>query len=114
MNGEFPGDTEERLPFTVALLKECPQLTVCAFSNMKGLSMIPPHSHPELGGNILTFHLGIDIPKPGGFLWVNGVFEAESEGKSLVFDGSLPHFAINVSDADRVVMYMEFDRSRSA
>ncbi len=109
--GHFPNEAEAKFPTIMALLKKYPQVKACAFSKMRPLSFIAPHAHVELGGKILTFHLGIDVTPATAYLSVEGAFEEESNGKAIVFDGSASHFAINMGNEDRVIMYMEFDQS---
>ena len=79
---------------------------------MKSLSYIAPHSHPEMENNLLIYHLGIDVTPGKSHLWVNNQFEEQSNGKSIIFSGLDEHFAINMSDRDRVILYLEFDRDR--
>jgi len=108
--GRFPSEAAEKFPLTQALLSRFPCITVAAFSMMK--PCIAAHTHPRLGGNLLTFHLGIDVAPRSSYLNVNGVFEEERERKSIVFDGSAEHFAINVGQRNRTILYLEFDTSR--
>jgi len=110
--GIFPNDTVQKMPCTTELLKQFPFIQVAAFSRMKPLSMIAPHCHPELGGDMLTCHIGIELAPKRRYLCVNGEFQEEVEDKALVFDGSQEHFALNSGDRDRTILYMEFDRSK--
>jgi hypothetical protein len=102
--GRFTNEAPRKYPFLQSLLKDFPQVTACAFSKMKALTFIAPHEHVELGGPILTCHLGIDLSPGYSYLNVDGVMCEEREGGALVFDGSSTHFAINMSDRDRVVL----------
>ena len=81
---------------------------------MKPLSFIGPHSHGDVGENILSYHLGLDVVPRKNYLWVNGTFEEESNGKSIIFHASHEHFAFNMSDANRVILYMEFDKTKNS
>ena len=110
--GIFPNGAAQKLPCSTELLKQFPFITAAAFSQMKPLSMIAPHCHLELGGNMLTCHIGIELPPKRSYLCVEGEFQEEAEGKALVFDGSREHFALHSGDRDRTILYMEFDRSR--
>jgi beta-hydroxylase len=89
-------------------------LIVAAFSLMRGPSFIAPHRHLELGGDLLTYHLGIVAVPRFSYLNVDGTFVEEQERKAVVFDGSCVHFALNMSNSERVLLYMEFDRSKIA
>jgi aspartyl/asparaginyl beta-hydroxylase (cupin superfamily) len=110
--GQFPDEASEKFPVMKALIAAFPGIKAAALSKMNPASLIAPHVHPELGGNLLTFHLGIDVEPRKSYLFVNGVPEQEQENKAIVFDGSVEHFAINVANTSRTVLYIEFDRSK--
>lgn len=112
--GLLPKEAEQKFPTTANLLSRLTGFKVCAFSLMKPLSFIGPHTHPELGGNLLTYHLGLDIVPGRSYLCVDGTFEEQQNGKSIIFDGFYDHYAFNMSDADRVILYMEFDKTKIA
>lgn len=110
--GQFPDEAREKFPVTMALIQSSPCITAAAFSKMNPLTMIAPHVHPELGGNRLTFHLGIDVEPRRSYLGVDGLIEEEKNNKPLIFDGSVEHFAVNMSESSRTILYIEFDRSK--
>ena len=110
---EFPDEAFEQFPATAGLLQAMGKAVVVAgFSLLKGPTFILPHWHPELGGYRLTYHLGIQAIPGRCYLNVEGEFAEEREQKSIIFDGSREHFAINLSHEERVVLYIEFDRHR--
>lgn len=111
-SGLFPEEAASRFPQTMALLRSLKGFKVCAFSKMRPRTMIAPHNHPELGGDLLTFHMGIQLKPARSYLCVEGEFREEREGGSLVFDGNAEHAAINMSNDDRVILYMEFSKSQ--
>jgi aspartyl/asparaginyl beta-hydroxylase (cupin superfamily) len=109
----FPDEAPAKFPFTAGILDQLGAgVIVAAFSLMRRRSFIAPHRHHQLGGDLLTYHLGLKVERGVSFLNVAGQCMAEEEGKSVVFDGSRLHFAVNMSDCDRVILYMEFDRSK--
>lgn len=111
--GIFPDEASTKYPVTTALLSGMDDsLIVAAFSLLRGPSYILPHRHSELGGDLLTYHLGIQAEPARSYLNVSGSFVEERERKSIVFDGSYEHFALNMSNAERIVLYVEFDRSK--
>ncbi|MGB5631613.1 MAG: aspartyl/asparaginyl beta-hydroxylase domain-containing protein [Waterburya sp.] len=113
--GLFPQEAEHKFPITASLLSRLNGLRMCGFSLMKPLSFIEPHSHGDVeGSNILSYHLGLDVVTGKSYLWVNGTFKEQYNGKSIIFDASYEHFALNMSDADRVILYMEFDKTKIA
>jgi beta-hydroxylase len=113
--GMFPDEAFFKYPVTADLLQRMGNsLIVAAFSLMRGPSFIAPHRHLELGGDLLTYHLGIVAVPRFSYLNVDGTFVEEQERKAVVFDGSCVHFALNMSNSERVLLYMEFDRSKIA
>ncbi len=107
LNYQFPlGDAG--LPKTSEFLRSIPGLKFAGISLLKGGTLLREHMHPEMKSeSLLTFHLGLEVP-PECYLNVNGNFEAEKAGRVLIFDGSLPHYAFNASDKDRLILYCEF------
>lgn len=110
--GLFPQEAEHKFPITASLLSKLNGLKMCGFSLMKPLSFIGPHSHIDIEENILSYHLGLDVVPGKSYLCVDGTFKEESNGKSIIFNASHEHFALNMSDANRVILYMEFDKSK--
>jgi beta-hydroxylase len=111
--GLIPADNATRLPITNGLLRRLRGCKVAAFSKMMPCSFIAPHAHPDLDEQTLIFHLGIEVPQRKCFLFVDGEPRAEADGEAIVFDGSREHFAINMSDRPRTIIYLEFDRARA-
>jgi aspartyl/asparaginyl beta-hydroxylase (cupin superfamily) len=112
--GLLPPEAQDKFPTIASLLTRLSGFKVCAFSMMEKLSFIAPHQHEELGGNLLTYHLGIDVIPGKSHLWVNNKFEEQRNGKSIIFDGSCEHFAFNMSGAKRIILYLEFDKTKIA
>ena len=112
--GLFPQEAEHKFPITARLLTRLKGFRVCVLSLMKPFSFIRPHSHADLGGNLLSFHLGVDVVVGKSYLCVDGTFEEEHNKKSIVFDASREHYAFNMSNVDRAILYMEFDKTKIA
>lgn len=112
--GLFAAETQTKLPFITSLLSRLTGYRVCAFSTMKAQSFISPHNHPEMEENILTYQLGLDLVPEKSYLWVNGEFEAQRNGKSIIFCGRDEHFALNMSNRDRAILYLEFYKDKIA
>jgi len=107
INYQYPlGDAG--LPKTASLLKQVSGLKFANLSLFRSGAMLPVHTHTEMTGEgLLTFHLGLDVPSDC-FLNVNGEFTQEKNGKAIIFDGALPHYAFNASKHDRLILYCEF------
>jgi beta-hydroxylase len=96
---------------TVALLAQFQGIKVCALLKMNSHSSLPCHDHPELAREgLLQFHLPLKTAatRNYNYLNVNGEFRQHVCGEPIVFDGSHDHFALNESDEERVLLYMEF------
>ena len=100
----------ERCPRTAELLTRVPGLGNAMFSILLPGKQIPPHRGPYKG--LLRYHLALRVPAPGERCWidVNGERRHWHEGQSLVFDDSFTHSAANLTDALRVVLFLDFAR----
>lgn len=102
------------MPKTCELLDGIKGIKVCALSTLKAHSFLHTHNHPELTEEgLLQFHVTIDADSQGShssYLNVNGEFSQNINGKAIVFDGSFNHFALNASERDRTILYMEFEK----
>lgn len=107
--GLLPDGLAGLMPATARLMARLRGVEVCALSLMRPRSFIAPHAHPELRGRMLTLHVGLMAAAGLSWMCVAGEMRAQTEGGALVFDGSLDHFSVNMADADRVVLYAEFD-----
>ena len=72
--------------------------------------MLVPHEGPWSG--VLRMHLGVDIPTDGKgcVLSVLGKEYRWKTGKVVIFDDTYEHFAINLTDNIRVVLFMDYLR----
>jgi aspartyl/asparaginyl beta-hydroxylase (cupin superfamily) len=99
------------IPKTLKMLKKIDGIKICAFVKLKRRSMIPCHTHPEIHEqSLLQFHLPIVTATERNYAYLNvlGEFRQHECGVPIIFDGSLDHFAINESDKDRTILYLEF------
>jgi aspartyl/asparaginyl beta-hydroxylase (cupin superfamily) len=102
------------MPKTFELLKNIPGIKVCGLNTMKANSYLTTHTHPEIAvEGLLQYHVTLDTPQIDNYnyLNVNGEFNQNMTGECVIFDGSLDHFAINASRADRTILYIEFKKS---
>ena len=92
-------------PGTTALVEQVPGMTTAGFSRMAPGTHIRPHvGYTE---RVLRCHLGLIAP-PGCRLRVGDETRCWEENKCLIFDDTLEHEAWNESDADRVVLLLDF------
>jgi beta-hydroxylase len=101
-------------PRTLALLAPLRGIKVAAFVRLAPGTLLPVHTHPEVAPEgLLQMHVTLKAPKPSASCLLNVAGEIRQHviGGTLVFDGSLPHWAVNASAEDRVILYLEFHRA---
>jgi len=70
---------------------------------------LPPHTDEDWSeGWDNVWHLGLECPREGSYLVVDGEAHKEETGKLIKFDDSKEHFAVNLSSKDRVILYIKF------
>jgi len=104
---------EAAMPRTLALLRAIKGIKLCALLRIDPHVYLSTHKHDgtwEEG--LLHMQLTIDAPVERNYAYLNvrGEFNNSTNGNVVIFDGSLDHFAVNASDTDRTVVYMEFYR----
>ena len=109
-NGHPVGRNSEACPQTMALLSRIPGLTIAGFSWIKPHGVIEEHTDDNLGPMNRTWHVGLRVP-PKCYLAVRTPSRVNtlphSDGGVLMFDARNPHWAINFSDEDRFVLYLD-------
>lgn len=99
-----------RCPKTTQLIEQIPGMKTAFFSILLPHKHIPEHRSPYKG--VLRYHLGLKIPQPTQAcrLRVGDELRIWEEGKSLMFDDTLPHEAWNDTDEIRVVLFIDVVR----
>lgn len=93
------------------MLSKIEGIKICAFVKLKARALLPCHTHPEIHEEkLLQLHLPLVTASERNYAYLNvmGEFRQHRCGEPIVFDGSLDHFALNESDVDRTILYMEF------
>jgi Aspartyl/Asparaginyl beta-hydroxylase len=101
-------------PHTLPLLAPLRGIKVAAFVRLAPGTLLPLHTHPEVAAEgLLQMHVTLKAPTPSASCLLNVAGEVRQHvtGSALVFDGSLPHWAVNASTEDRVILYLEFHRA---
>ena len=104
------------MPKTYEMIKKVNDLFMCAIVNLKKRTLLTRHSHPYIKElNLLQLHLPLITAKTENYNYINcnGEFRQHIEGEPIIFDGSLEHFALNESDEDRIILYIEFKNNKS-
>lgn len=100
-----------KMQYTLQMLDKIKGIKVCALVKMKSHCFLPCHQHPEIfEEGLLQMHIPIDTARERNYAYLNveGEFRQHNCGEPIIFDGSLDHFAINTSEKDRTILYMEF------
>lgn len=97
-----------RFPKTIALLKTVKSLNFSAFSRLHPHSSLAPHRHMPRPS--LIFHLGVVIPPNNtcGLKVDEQVHLWTKPGDAAIFDDTFEHSAWNDSNAERVILYIDF------
>jgi beta-hydroxylase len=96
-------------PHTMNLLATIPGLQSAMFSVFMPGTKLAPHRGPYAG--LWRYHLGLIVPSNGQcYLQVLQEKKYWSKGKSLLFDDSFEHFAVNDSTEIRVVLFVDVER----
>jgi beta-hydroxylase len=92
-------------PRTAEFLDQLPEVYSAGFSVLGARSSLPRHVGVE--ASVLRCHLGIVIPTDCGMRVGEQVVEWE-EGRTIVFDDTIPHEAWNRSPDPKVILLIDF------
>lgn len=97
----------EELPFIMSILDKYPDIISAYLSVLGPRKMLNPHHGPWSG--VLRMHLGLVIPTDGkGCTLVNGKIPYRwKAGEVVVFDDTYEHFAVNGTDSDRIILFLD-------
>lgn len=106
IDGQFPFD-DAMMPIASAILRKMEGVHFACLSILKAGTILLIHTHPEMKeSKLITYHLGLDVPDDC-YINVDNVFIKEQNGIDISFDGSLPHYAFNASNKDRMILHCE-------
>ncbi len=95
-----------RVPRTVELLRQFPQIKTAMFSILEPGKRIPPHIGFYKG--VVRYHLGLVVPTDQEpYLIVGGKRYAWREGEAVLFDDTYVHEAVNRSRSRRIVLFCD-------
>lgn len=95
-------------PETTRLVEAVPGMLTAGFSRLEPGAHIRPHTGLDRG--VYRCHLGLKVPPDCG-LRVGGETRSWRERECLVFDDTREHEAWNRSEAERVVLLVDFART---
>ena len=108
--GHPVGKNSDLCPRSMALLQRIPGLQIAGFSWIKPHGVIEEHTDNNFDSLNRTWHVGLDVP-PKCYLTVRANARTETfqhvNGGVLMFDARNPHWAVNFSELDRIVLYLD-------
>ncbi len=110
---ELIPESDNPCPKTMALFKRLHGVKIATLNIQKpgGFTLVHTHSNlPEQ--KALIYHLPLSVPDNWHWLNIEGTFIQHRNGESFIFDGSKDHFALNFSQQERLILYMEFYTDR--
>ena len=107
--GEPLASAEVLCPQTVALLKSIPTVKAAMFALLPPGGKLNPHRDPFAGS--LRYHLGLITPNSDDCrIFVDGEVHAWRDGKDVVFDETYVHWAENLTNETRVILFADVER----
>lgn len=106
---------KRNMPQTFDMIKKIEGLYMCALVNLKSRTILSCHNHPYIEEEqLLQLHLPLVTANINNYNYINcnGEFRQHVVGIPIIFDGSLDHFALNESDEDRIILYVEFKKKK--
>tara|TARA_R110000803_G_scaffold3216_5_gene10953 strand:- start:11174 stop:11881 length:708 start_codon:yes stop_codon:yes gene_type:complete len=100
----------QEFPVTMEILDKYPEIVSAYFSVLGPKKMLNPHRGPWSG--VFRMHLGLIIPTEGkGCTLVNNCIPYKwKAGEVVVFDDTYEHFAVNATNEDRIVLFLDILR----
>ena len=117
LNGEPIGRNAELCPFTSDVLSSLPiPVVVGGFSLMRPHSVISKHTDINTP-TTRSIHLGLDVPGTDDCMLTihEGAqirHEVEKNGRAFWFDARNPHWAVNMTAFDRIVLYLDVETNK--
>lgn len=106
-HGKPLAENIRRCPNTARLIeRHVPHHGAAGFSVLKPGTQIKPHV--GYAGNFLRCHLGLSVPSGDCALRTANEVHNWQEGRVMVFDDRQEHSAWNLTDAERVVLLVDF------
>jgi beta-hydroxylase len=100
----------EKLPKTVSILENIPEIKSAMISVLEPGSIITPHIGPYRG--VLRYHLGLLTPTDSDNCWikVDGIKYSWHDGEDVLFDDTYVHEVQNNTDELRIILFCDVQR----
>ena len=107
--GDFLPSAKQLCPKTVALVESIPNINSAAFTLLPPGAELGKHRDPFAGS--LRYHLGLITPNDDECcIWIDGEPHSWRDGKDVVFDETMVHWAKNHTDKTRVILFCDVTR----
>lgn len=111
--GEPHRSARRLCPQTVRIVEQVPGIRAAMFSVLPAGAELRLHSDPMACS--LRYHLGLDTPNQDScFINVDGIAVSWRNGKDFVFDETYPHYAVNGTNRDRLILMCDVERPMNA
>lgn len=105
--GEALSDNVARCPFTASLVSEhAPGHGVVAFSVLLPQARVKPHA--DYSNAFVRCHLPLQVPEGDCGIKVGGEVRPWVPGQAVMFDHTALHETWNLTDAERVILLVDF------
>ena len=110
--GKWAPANAKKVPETVKILEQVPQVTTAMFSILDGGKHIP--SHMGFFKGVLRYHLGLIVPSDAPcYILVGGKKYNWKEGEDVLFDDTYLHEVWNKSPNRRAVLFCDVYREKN-
>jgi beta-hydroxylase len=108
--GDFLPSARGLCPKTTELLAGIPSVRAAMFAILPPGSKLVRHRDPFAGS--LRYHLGLKVPQdaPNCRIFVDGQSYHWKEGEAVMFDETYIHYAENLTDETRLILFCDIER----
>lgn len=106
---DFLPSAKELCPKTVELLDSIPTVHAAMFALLPPNGRLVAHRDPFAGS--LRYHLGLVTPNSEQCrIFIDGIPYHWKDGQHILFDETYIHYAENMTDRDRIILFCDFER----
>ena len=107
--GASLNSADQLCPKTVALINAIPKVKGAMFAMLPPGARLGKHRDPYAGS--LRYHLGLVTPNSEDcYISVDGEKYSWRDGKAIMFDETYIHYAINNTDQNRIILFLDVKR----
>lgn len=107
--GDSHESARQLCPVTTKILDGIPSIKAAMFAELPPGSKLMKHRDPYAGS--IRYHLGLRTPNDDGcFINVDGKPYSWRDGEAVLFDETFIHYAENLTDQDRIILFCDVER----